>query len=245
MKVHVLISGIAAFAALIGYSVDAAAQIKGKVLFEGTPLKRSAIKMTQDAVCETLHDKPVGTQKVIFNKASGTLGYVFVYVKQGLEGKEFPVPETPVKLNQEGCVYKPHVFGVMMNQTVEIWNSDNTTHNVHVLAKTNRELNTGMRGRDEPWKKDRRFDQREVMVPIKCDVHPWMNAYMAVMEHPFYDVTAGEGTFELGGSDNTLPPGKYVIEAWHEYYGILTQEVTLGAGETKEIAFKYTEDMGL
>jgi plastocyanin len=153
-------------------------------------------------------------------------------VKDGLTGN-FPPPATPVVLNQKGCQYSPHVFGVQVGQPVQIVNSDPTLHNVHAMPKTNQEFNMGQP--IQGMKFDHTFTAREVMVPFKCDVHGWMNAHMAVLDHPFFAVTGPDGTFTIKG----LPPGKYTIEAVHEKLGTQTITVELAAKDAKAADFSF------
>ena len=158
---------------------------------------------------------------------------VFVYVKDGLGNYMFDPPTTPATIDQKDCRYHPHVFGMQVGQPLEILNSDPTLHNIHAVAKNNREFNNGqpMQG----MKTTHTFTAKEVMVPFKCDVHGWMNAYVGVLDHPFFAVTDASGSFNL----KSLPPGTYTIEAWHEKLGTQTQTVTIGAKETKDIAFTF------
>jgi plastocyanin len=159
---------------------------------------------------------------------------VFVYVKEGLEGRTFPVPAEPVVLDQAGCRYSPHVFGIMVGQTLEIVNSDPTLHNIHATPTAgNAEFNTGQP--IQGMKTEHVFTSVEVMVPFKCDVHGWMNASVGVLNHPYYSVTAADGSFAL----NTLPPGTYTVEAVHERLGAQTQTVTIGETETADITFTF------
>jgi plastocyanin len=143
------------------------------------------------------------------------------------------VPSTAVVLDQKGCRYVPHVLGVQVGQPVEVLNSDPTLHNVHAVPMSNSEFNTGqpLQG----MKRAHTFTAREVMVPFKCDVHPWMHAYIGVLDHPFFAVSGADGSFQLTG----LPPGTYTIEAWHETLGARTQTVTIGAKETGNVAFSF------
>ncbi len=205
------------------------------VNFEGTPPEPTRVNMAADRSCLELHDEPVYSREVMVND-DGTLANVFIYVKEGLEGQSFPTPEETVLLDQDGCWYKPRVFGLQVGQTLVIRNSDPTLHNVHAVARANREFNIGqpVRGMETT----RTFNQSEVMIPFKCDVHPWMSAYAGVLPHPYFGVTKEEGKVSL---DN-LPPGEYVIAAWHEKYGELTQRVTLGESETLELAFTFRAD---
>jgi hypothetical protein len=177
-----------------------------------------------------LHPQGLKADDVIVN-SNGTLKNVFVYVKEGVTGKH-EAPKDPVKFDQHGCVYTPKVFGIMVNQPLEIWNSDDTLHNVHALPKNSPEFNLGMPVKGMKLKKS--FTKPEVMVKIKCEVHPWMGAYAGVLEHPFYAVTGDDGTFTI----KDLPPGQYVIEAWHEKYGAQTQNVTVGETDA-EAQFQF------
>jgi hypothetical protein len=125
------------------------------------------------------------------------------------------------------------VFGIRVGQRLDIKNSDPTLHNIHALQAANQEFNTGqpIQGQITP----RTFQQKEVMIPFKCDVHGWMNAYMGVLDHPYFAVTGSDGTFDM----KTLPPGTYTIEAWHEKLGTSSQQVTIGDKETKDISFVF------
>jgi plastocyanin len=158
---------------------------------------------------------------------------VFVYVKDGLGDRVFPVPATPVVLDQKSCRYVPHVMGIQVGQTLDILSSDNTLHNVHAMPERNREFNQAHQLAG--IKHTHVFSTKEVMIPFKCDVHKWMNAYIGVLDHPFYAVTGANGTFELKG----LPPGMYTIEAWHEKLGTQTQTVTVGEKQTSDVAFTF------
>jgi plastocyanin len=168
-----------------------------------------------------------------FVASNGGLQNVFVYVKDGLGNLKFPAPASPVVLDQKGCWYIPRVFGIQVGQSLDMVNSDETLHNVHAMPAANREFNRGqgMKG----LKSTTVFTTPEVMVPFKCDVHKWMNAWVGVVEHPFYAVSGAGGAFEIKG----LPPGTYTIEAWHEKLGTQTQMVTIGAKESKAISFTF------
>ena len=209
-----------------------AGTLTGRVLFEGTPPPNPSVSVGADPVCARANADGLTYETVLVN--NGGLDNVFVYVKDGLGNYYFDTPTEPAQLDQQACRYKPHVMGVRVGQPIEITNSDETMHNVNAQGKVNRGFNFGqvMKGmRDK-----RTFTAREVMVVFKCDVHPWMNAYVGVMDHPYYAVSANGGAFEL----KNLPPGTYTVEAWHEKLGTETQSVTLGEKESKSLTFTFT-----
>jgi hypothetical protein len=221
--------------AALSVPADAAdsASISGKVAFEGTPPKPKKIKVDADPKCAEMHmDEPLYTQEVEVND-NGTLRNVFVYVKGGLAGKTYEPPKEPVVLDQVGCHYVPHVFGIMAKQPLKIRNSDDTLHNIHALPTKSKEFNIGQPNKG--METTRAFPNPEVMVHFKCDVHPWMSAYAGVLDHPFYSVTGQDGSFSIKG----LPAGEYVVEAWHEKYGAQTQTVKVGDGEAKEVQYTF------
>lgn len=211
--------------------VDAAtaATLKGKVTFEGTAPANPVIQMTSDPACGTAE-----VRAETYMVDNGALQNVFVHIKDGLGNKFlFDTPTEPVKLDQKGCRYTPHVLGLRVTQPLEVSNSDETMHNVHGMPETNREFNQG-----QPvigMKNTVVFTAPEVMIPFKCDVHSWMLAWVGVVPHPYFAVTDKAGTFEL----KTIPPGTYVIEAWHEKLGRQTQTVTLAEKDSKEITFTF------
>ena len=208
-----------------------AGNIAGAITFEGRPPRPAVIRMDSDPNC--VEQGAASTDETVVVGDAGALQNVFVYVKDGLGNLRFPIPSTPVVLDQKGCQYVPHVLGAQVGQTVEIVNSDPTLHNVHAVPTANQEFNTG-----QPlpgMKHTHQFSTREVMVPFKCDVHPWMHAFIGVLDHPYFAVTGADGSFRLTG----LPPGTYTIEAWHEALGTQTQSVTIGEKESKDITFSF------
>ena len=213
--------------------VDAATagNVTGRVLFEGALPLNAPIALGGDPVCEQAHKD--GATSETYTGENGGLGNVFVYVKDGLGQYYFDVPSEPVRLDQSGCMYKPHVFGVRVGQNIEFVNSDATTHNVHALPTASREFNFSQQIKTQ---KDRRFfTTPEVMVRIKCDLHNWMSAFAGVVDHPYFAVTQPAGRFEL----KQVPPGTYTIEAWHEKLGTQTQRVTLTEKASAEITFTF------
>ncbi len=209
-----------------------AATISGSVQFSGTAPKMEKISMNADPTCSSLHPEPVYEETVVVNPNS-TLKNVFVYVKEGLEGKTFDIPKEPVVIDQKGCQYHAHVFGIQAGQELSIVNSDNTLHNVHSLAEKSKQFNLGMP--IQGMKLPKKFEAPEVMVKFKCDVHPWMNAYIGVLNHPFFAVSDDQGKFEI----KNLPAGDYTVEAWHEKYGIQTQKVTI-SGDSATANFTFS-----
>ncbi len=224
----------AAVAAPTAAPVDpaTAATITGKVNFDGQAPSRVRIRMDAVPACTETNKEPVFSEEVVVND-NKTLRDVFVYVKDGLGDRSFPVPSQEVTLDQAGCVYHPHVLGLMAGQKLRIKNSDSTNHNVHPMPAENREWNKSQ----PPSSADliEEFPRQEIMVPIKCNVHPWMKSYVGVVRHPFFAVTGADGSFELKG----LPPGEYTIEVWQEKYGTMEQKVTVGPSESKDIGFTY------
>ena len=216
-----------------GKQVDSATagDVNGVVAFEGVAPKNQPIKMNADPVCMKENTTPQTQETYVVT--DGKLANVFVYVKDGLSGYTFDAPTTVVTFDQKNCRYHPHVFGVQVNQPVEIVNSDPTLHNIHALPKGNAEFNNGQP--IQGMKMTHKFTAKEVMVPFKCDVHGWMNAYVGVLDHPYFAVTDKDGKFSLKG----LPPGTYTIEAWHEKLGTQTAMVTLGDKDTKDANFTF------
>jgi hypothetical protein len=206
-----------------------AASISGKVLLEGAAPENPVVSMSSDSACGSAE---VRLERYVVD--NGGLKNVFVYVKDGLGNKYlFDTPTEPVKIDQKGCHYVPHVVGVRATQPLEISNSDMTLHNVHGMPRDNREFNQGQAV--QGVKNTVTFDTQEVLIPFKCDVHSWMNAYIGVVDHPYFAVTGDGGKFELRG----LPPGTYSIEAVHEKLGRQSLPITVGANDAKELTFTF------
>ncbi|MDT8341193.1 MAG: hypothetical protein RQ751_06745 [Longimicrobiales bacterium] len=217
-------------------SVDpaTAGSLAGTVSFTGTPPAPRPIDMDEEPVCAEKYTEPPTTQTVLVGDGGG-LGNVFVYIREGLTGHTFPTPE-PAVIDQDGCRYRPHVMGLQVGQTMRIRNSDGLLHNINSSPTENRPFNVSQ---PVEMDTDREFRVPEVMIPLRCDVHGWMSAYVGVLDHPYHSVTDTDGSFAL----ETLPPGDYVVEAWHEVYGVLSQEVTVATGETLEISFEFSQEM--
>jgi plastocyanin len=224
MKTRVLTAGaIVATASLLSGAVTASAgSIKGKVTLDGAAPQRRQIQMSADPKCEAAN--PGGRLGEVWVVGDGgAVQNVFVYVKEGLAQKPASTPSGPAVIDQHGCMYNPHVLGVQVGQDIEIRNSDDTLHNIHALPANSKQFNNAMPMKGMTIKK--KFTAPEVMVRVKCDVHPWMAAYIGVVDHPYFAVSAADGTFEI----KDLPAGTYTIEAWHEAGGAQTQQVTVPA----------------
>ncbi len=218
-----------------GKTVDAATagEVTGSVKLDGPAPKMRTISMAAEPACAKGHSGPVTSEEVVTGDG-GALANVVVYVKSGLDGYSFPVPATPVKFEQAGCQYHPHVAGVQVGQHIQVINSDQTTHNIHPIPKENREWNESQPPGAQPI--DKTFAREEIAIPVKCNVHPWMKAYMAVLPNPYFQVTEKDGKFDL----KNLPPGTYTIVAWHELYQMSDpQTVTIGPKETKAVNFTF------
>lgn len=210
-----------------------AGTITGRVNFKGTKPVPAKIQMNADRKCvKILAGRETFSEQVIVN-GNNTLKNVFVYVKGGLPKREHAAPSSPVKLDQVGCRYTPHVLGVMVGQPIEIDNSDETLHNVHALPKNSRPFNLPFPRKG--LKRTQSFSAPEVMVKVRCDVHNWMSAYIGVLDHPYFAVTDDQGRFSIPG----LPAGKYDIEAWHEKYGASTLKVTVDATGSATADFTF------
>lgn len=206
-----------------------AATVSGTVKFEGTAPKPAKIDMSQDPACK-------GTNQAETVVASnGDLANVFVYVKDGLGNRTFDVPKDAVTIDQKGCRYHPHVLGVMAGQNVEIKNDDPTTHNIHPTPKDNREWNESQPPQAAPIVKS--FAREEMMLPVKCNQHPWMKMYVNVVKSPFFAVTSEDGKYEIKG----LPPGDYTLGFVHEKLGEQTQKVTLAAKDSKTVDASFKQ----
>ena len=205
------------------------ATVNGTVKFEGTAPKPAKIDMSQDPACKGTNE----AETVVVD--SGKLANVFVYVKDGLGNRTFDVPKEAVEIDQKGCRYHPHVLGVMAGQNVEIKNNDPTTHNIHPTPQNNREWNESQAPGAPAAEKT--FAREEIMLPVKCNQHPWMKMYINVVKSPFYAVTDKDGKYEIKG----LPPGTYTLAFVQEKLGEQTQQVTLSPKDTKTVDASFKE----
>jgi len=210
-----------------------AANVTGKITYRGARPSRKIISMDADAKCEQANgNKPVYNEPILTGKADG-LANAFVYVQSGLEGKKFEPPKETVLLDQKGCMFVPRIIGIQAAQPLDVKNSDNVAHNIRPMPKNNRQWSD----EQPPGAPDavHKFARTEVMIPVKCNVHEWMHAWIGVVENPYYAVTGPDGSFELKG----LPPGEYTVAVWHETLGQQTKQVHVAASQPVAIDFTY------
>jgi plastocyanin len=213
-----------------------ASTIRGNIQFTGKPPAPIEIDMGMDPGCTIANPEKNFSQQFVVGKGGG-LANVYVYIKEGLEGQSFAIPSTPVVLGQKGCRYEPHVLALMAGQTLRIENSDPTMHNIHAQPSEASNPEWNLSQAPKAASIDKTFHDPEVMMPIKCNQHPWMKAYVNVAANPFYAVTDVQGNFEIAG----LPPGDYTIAAVHEALGEQTQKISVGMKESKTVDFSYAE----
>ena len=214
--------------------VDAATagNIHGTVKFTGTAPKPVAIDMKDEPTCQTASGGKAMKEDVVIG-AGGGLANVFVYVKSGLDpALKFPAGPG-VEIDQQGCQYHPHIIAMSAGEKLTVKNGDPVLHNINATPTTNRGFNRSQPQQGMTF--DTQFASAEVMIPVRCDVHGWMSAYIGVTDNPYHVVSGADGTFSL----DRLPPGKYTLEAWHEKYGTATQEVTIETGKTAEVTFEF------
>jgi hypothetical protein len=207
--------------------------IKGTIKFPGMKSSHTVISMASDAACAKAHaGKPVYDESAVVGPG-GTVANVFVYIKAGLEGKKFETPKATVALDQHGCLFVPRVFGMQAGQSIDVKNSDTVSHNIHPMPTNNREFNE----QQSPEAPDilHKFPRADVMIPVKCNVHSWMHAFIGVVDHPYFAVTGPDGAFEL----KNVPPGDYTVAFWHEKFGEKLLQAKVAPSGVVEMAVQY------
>jgi len=205
--------------------------IAGTVTYQGTPPPMTPLALGGDPQCAAQHPAPVLSGDAIVH--DGKLENVFVWLKEGLGDRVFAVPDRAVTIDQAGCLYTPRIAGAQTCQPIEFVNSDAQLHNVHGTPHQSPPWNFGMAVRGA--RRTLRIDAPEVMIPVTCDVHPWMRAYVGVLPHPYFAVTGADGRFTLAD----VPPGDYVVAAWHERFGTREARVSVATKATADVPFVY------
>jgi hypothetical protein len=208
-----------------------ASGIRGTVKIEGIVPKAKPISMAADPSCAKQHSGVIPTLEVVTDTKGG-LENVLIFISDGLGDRTFDPPKEPVVITQKGCLYLPRVLAVQANQPIEVVNDDPTSHNIHPIPTNNREWN---KAELPGGRVEEAFAREEIAIPVKCNIHPWMRGYIAVLKNPYFAVTKADGSFDLP----QLPAGTYTIKAWHEKLGTSTQTITVGPNQTKEINFVF------
>ncbi|MDK1023132.1 MAG: carboxypeptidase regulatory-like domain-containing protein [Gammaproteobacteria bacterium] len=211
-----------------------AGEITGTVKWQGKVPEMKPISMAADEDCQKMDRDEIPRNESLVLGTDQHMANVFVRLKSGFAEKVYVPPREPVVLDQKGCVYIPHVLGLMVDQPLKIRNSDGMLHNVKTRSRKNRPFNLGMT--KNKLETTRTFTKAEHMITFKCNVHSWMTAYIGVISHPFFDVTERDGKFSITGLD----PGTYELEAWHERLGTQTRTVTIAGDESVQVDFTYT-----
>jgi len=206
--------------------------IAGTVYFRGQAPRLRPILMDKDPVCADAQSGTVLPEDGRVN-SNGTLPNAFVYITKGTGNLPSTAPAEPVTLTQTGCTYQPHVLGIMVGQTLRVVSADPTSHNIHVIPKTGHDWNVTQQPGTPPVL--RKFTTPEIMIPIRCNIHPWMEAYIGVVTNPFYGVTGNDGRFEI----KNVPPGTYTLSIWTATFGTQEKDVTVRAGETAAADFTF------
>jgi hypothetical protein len=212
--------------------MTAKGSIRGMVSLSGTPPIMEKIVMKGDAECLKGYDQAPASQEVLVGRDGG-MQNVFVHVQSGLPRLKYPLPISAVEMRQRGCLFEPRVVGLMTGQPLRVVNDDKTLHNIRTISVHNRPFNLGNPAKGSS--QTRAFSAAEVMIKARCDVHSWMNAYIGVVEHPFFAVSDPDGRFSIAG----LPDGEYTLEAWHERYGRISQPVSIKEGQETTVRFEY------
>jgi plastocyanin len=211
-----------------------AGSISGTIRYIGKRPPQKPIDMSNDPACVQAHHGKAFDQSLVVSPR-GMLANAFIYVKSGLEGKRFDVPATPVQIDQQGCWFHPRVLGIQVGQVLQVSNSDPVTHNIHPMAQVNREWNHSQGAGDPPI--NRKFLKPEIMIPVKCNIHSWMHAYIGVVDNPYFAVSNADGTYTIAN----LPPGTYTIGVWQESLGAQEQQVTITPHSNTQANFTLKE----
>ena len=205
--------------------------IVGWVVYQGTPPKPKAINFGAEQICSSMHNGKLAYYETLVVNPNSTVKGTFVTIRGKVPG-EYTPPSQPVVIDQVGCIFTPHVAAAMVGQEVEFRNSDPVSHNIRGTPTRNQAFNSVFASKIATKTK---FDSPEIGMPLKCDIHFWMSAYIHVSQHPFFAVTGDDGSFVIPD----VPPGDYTLLAWHETLKTQTQPITVKAGEVKEVEFTW------
>ena len=211
----------------------ASGEIEGKVYFKGQAPQLRPISMEKDPVCASEHPEGVLPEDGRVN-ANGTVPNALVYVSKGAENLSKTPPAEQVTLTQKECEYEPHVLGIMVGQPLRVVTQDPTTHNIHATPKTGHDFDVTQQPGSPPV--TTKFSQPQIMVPVHCNIHPWMQAYVGVMTNPYYAVTGDDGSFQIKG----VPAGTYTLTIWTATFGTQDRQVTVRAGAARTEDFSFT-----
>lgn len=209
-----------------------AGTIQGTIHYTGKKPAAKLIDMSEDPACVEAHKGKAYDESLVIGP-HGAVANAFVYIEKGLDGKDFEAPSTPVVINQQGCWFRPRVLGIQVGQPLEVINSDPVTHNIHPMPSMNREWNHSMGPGDDPI--TRKFTKPEIMIPVKCNIHSWMHAFIGVLNHPYFATTGDDGSYTLPN----LPPGTYTVAVWQEKLGTTRRQITVTPGHTSAADFTY------
>jgi plastocyanin len=221
--------------AIPAFQVDpaTAGSISGTIRYSGKRPPRKVIDMSSEPACVAAH-KGKAIDESLLVSPSGQLANSFIYVKSGLEGKRFEISAAAVTIDQHGCWFHPRVLGVQVGQTFDVVNDDPVTHNIHPMAQANREWNHSQGAGDPPI--HRKFLKPEIMIPVKCNIHSWMHAWIGVVDNPYFAISQENGSYTI----SNLPPGTYTIGFWHEGLAPQEQQITIAphSNTAADITFK-------
>jgi plastocyanin len=220
------------FAPMMSVGGPSGGTVSGKVTLSGAAPKLKPLDLSKEPACVKMHAYDALFPEFVVTGYGNALRNVVVYISAG-DGETAPVPAAPVTYDQQGCHYTTHVLAFRVGQEVKISNSDPISHNIHPLAKANREWNKIQPPGVPPFSY---AFEREEIIPIKCNLHPWMQGYFVVLRTSHFAVTGDDGEFTLPN----LPPGHYTVTAWHETFGTQSREITVSGGQVQSLDFSFS-----
>lgn len=219
---------------LIAGAALADGAVEGRAVYTGTPKRNPLIRMGADPNCLKINAGKKVEQLYVDLNADRSINDVFVYIASDV-AYSGPAPSQPVTIVQRGCVYHPRIAGAMVGQTLVIRNEDATLHNIHAHSEAGNSFNVGQPKAGMEYRFE--LERPELMLPLKCDVHPWMLGYVGVLSHPYFEVTHDDGGFRI----ENVPAGTYTLRAWQEKLGTLDREIIVENGETTRVELAFGE----